>query len=418
MEHKEGAHKVPEWLQKLQENSWELELLISGGAIFSLFQLTDVFLEWINALGTINRIPGTFLMTIVGVAIVKTLTFGFSVHLISRAFWLALVCINYVHPNGIKGRIRSLKRPFATPFKTGEDLHHQILLVDRFCGVVIYTTILGAIITFGLLLGLFPMILWEFFKGNIWFFSPDSITVVLLLSYLIYLLDFLLFGIFRKIPILSYLVFPFFWIYDRITLRLLFHRSLKLLISNTKWWKVAITFIVLIVVVLVSTYSTLYRRLHWPYVFDSREMKWQMADGPYLGFRSYRKNLNEGELPDVVSIQSEIVSTGYLHVFIRYFKKADLIKQEIHGADSSLWFSDLFLVAVDDSIQTQIKWHPTWNASLENLGISAMIRIDHLDPGEHLLQVRCKEKGKNDVFEDPLCEMYYADIPFWRDMYN
>ncbi|MFZ9700606.1 MAG: hypothetical protein ACO3AF_05935, partial [Flavobacteriales bacterium] len=82
MEQRPG-HQVPEWLQKLQENSWELELLISGGAIFSLFQLTDVFLEWINALGTINRVPGTFLMTIVGVAIVKTLTFGFSVHLIS-----------------------------------------------------------------------------------------------------------------------------------------------------------------------------------------------------------------------------------------------------------------------------------------------------------------------------------------------
>lgn len=415
MEQRPG-HEVPEWLQKLQENSWELELLISGGAIFSLFQLTDVFLEWMNAMGTINRIPGTFLMIVIGVAIIKTLTFGFSVHLISRAFWLALVCINYVHPNGIKGRIRASRQPFSTPFKSGEDLHRQILLVDRFCGVVIYTTILGAIIAFGLLLGFMPMLLWEFLKGNIWFFSPDFIAGFLLITYLVYLFDFFLFGFLRRAPLLSYLVFPFFWLYDRITLRFLFHRSLKLLISNTRWWKVALAFIVLIVVVLVSTYSTLYRRMHWPYVFDTREMKWQLAEGPYIGYRSYRKNLEDGELPDVVSIESRVVTTGYLNVFVRYFKKADLIKQKIHGSDSSIYFSDLIVVGIDDSVYSDVRWYPTWNRSLDNLGISAMIRIDHLPPGEHRFQVQCKGSETEDVVE--LCDMYNAEIPFWRDMYN
>ncbi|MBM3170460.1 MAG: hypothetical protein FJZ75_02480 [Bacteroidetes bacterium] len=415
MEQRPG-HEVPEWLQKLQENSWELELLISGGAIFSLFQLTDVFLEWMNALGTINRIPGTFLMIVIGVAIIKTLTFGFSVHLISRAFWLALVCINYVHPNGIKGRIRASRQPFSTPFKTGDDLHRQILMVDRFCGVVIYTTILGAIIAFGLLLGFMPMLLWEFLMGNIWFFAPNMFTGFLLITYLVYLLDFFLFGFLRRVPLLSYLVFPFFWLYDRTTLRLLFHRSLKLLISNTRWWKVGLTFVVLIVVVLVSTYSTLYRRMHWPYVFDTREMKWQMAEGPYITHRSYRKNLEEGELPDVVSIESRVVTTGYLNVFVRYFKKADLIKQKIHGSDSSIYFSDLLMVGIDDSVYSDVKWYPTWNQSLDNLGISAMIRIDHLAPGEHRFQVRCRGSEEEDVIE--LCDMYNAEIPFWRDMYN
>ena len=28
--------ETPSWLKNLQENSWELELLISGGAIFTL----------------------------------------------------------------------------------------------------------------------------------------------------------------------------------------------------------------------------------------------------------------------------------------------------------------------------------------------------------------------------------------------
>ena len=33
-------HQIPKWLKQIMENSWELELLISGGAIFSLFQLS------------------------------------------------------------------------------------------------------------------------------------------------------------------------------------------------------------------------------------------------------------------------------------------------------------------------------------------------------------------------------------------
>jgi hypothetical protein len=34
MEKKSESQRIPSWLQNLQENSWELELLISGGAVF------------------------------------------------------------------------------------------------------------------------------------------------------------------------------------------------------------------------------------------------------------------------------------------------------------------------------------------------------------------------------------------------
>ena len=120
--------------------------------------------------------------------------------MISRAFWLALVCINYVYPNGISGVRRQPKFPFSAPFKSGDDLQQQILAVDRFCGIVIYTTILGAIITFGLLLGLLPLILWEFLKGDIWFFAPDNISVVLLLAIWFTSLTFWPLAYFEKSP--------------------------------------------------------------------------------------------------------------------------------------------------------------------------------------------------------------------------
>ena len=38
-------NEIPEWLKNLQENSWELELLISDGAVFTLFQASDFLLD-------------------------------------------------------------------------------------------------------------------------------------------------------------------------------------------------------------------------------------------------------------------------------------------------------------------------------------------------------------------------------------
>lgn len=36
--------EIPKRLKQPQENSWELELLISGGVIFTLFQLSNWFI--------------------------------------------------------------------------------------------------------------------------------------------------------------------------------------------------------------------------------------------------------------------------------------------------------------------------------------------------------------------------------------
>ena len=37
--------QVPQWLKELQENSWEVELLISGGAISALIQADIALLD-------------------------------------------------------------------------------------------------------------------------------------------------------------------------------------------------------------------------------------------------------------------------------------------------------------------------------------------------------------------------------------
>jgi hypothetical protein len=40
----ESVDLESQWLKRLQQNSWEVELLISGGAIFTLFQILKYLL--------------------------------------------------------------------------------------------------------------------------------------------------------------------------------------------------------------------------------------------------------------------------------------------------------------------------------------------------------------------------------------
>ncbi len=52
--------QVPKWLRNIQENSWELELLISGGAIFSLLQIDDFYIQWVAKVAIMANFSGFF----------------------------------------------------------------------------------------------------------------------------------------------------------------------------------------------------------------------------------------------------------------------------------------------------------------------------------------------------------------------
>jgi hypothetical protein len=111
-----GEHtdkKIPRWLNTIQENSWEAELLLSAVLLFGLIQ-TPIFLQsWSQQLfawetGIIN---GIIAMIIQGIEILRI---GFIIHIIVTAMWIAQAGFSYVFPNGIlvdklkfKGRFKT-----------------------------------------------------------------------------------------------------------------------------------------------------------------------------------------------------------------------------------------------------------------------------------------------------------------------
>src|SRR5882724_13596007 len=122
----------PKWLNQIQSRTWEAELLISGGAIISLFQIFAFLSVQFQNIYAISRFLGSLMFLLIGI---KFLIVYFSLHLLSRTFWLSLIFLQRIYPDGIN--IERLK--FVEPFRlmaTRFDLSKWILNLDKYCSLL------------------------------------------------------------------------------------------------------------------------------------------------------------------------------------------------------------------------------------------------------------------------------------------
>ena len=90
------------WLQRLKEESWEAELLVSTIAIFGTFQLFDL-INWatnkfIDLLDPSQYLIGYFIVFF-GLLAISILMSMFVIHFFLRAYWVGLVGLNSVFPD-------------------------------------------------------------------------------------------------------------------------------------------------------------------------------------------------------------------------------------------------------------------------------------------------------------------------------
>src|SRR5690349_17536070 len=85
--------------------TWELELLISGAVLFALFQIPSLLnglFAHLEPHATTAIMAVLLLVQIYVKAIVYALIAAFVVHLIARAYWVGLVGLHSVFPNGVR----------------------------------------------------------------------------------------------------------------------------------------------------------------------------------------------------------------------------------------------------------------------------------------------------------------------------
>lgn len=143
MENPSEEHK--NWLQELTNQSWNLELLISGAAIFSTSFLPDLTEQAINYYYENYLSSNDFIdegIPTLAFSFAKAATylliFTFVLHFILRAFWVGLVGLRAVFPEGIKfenlpNTNKELTEIYKEKFGTLDDF---IVRLDKFCSKI------------------------------------------------------------------------------------------------------------------------------------------------------------------------------------------------------------------------------------------------------------------------------------------
>lgn len=421
MESRENTNNnIPQWIKDIQENSWELELLISGGAIFTLFQMSDIWMEWMNSVRITSDFKGYEIIMILGIMGIEMLKIGFITHLLLRSLWLSMVCVNYVFPQGIKKSKIIWKKPFKTNVEDNEDLHNIIIKIDKYSGLVMYLSISSTFLLTGIILSIFITQTLPSTFG----IKLNWVSEILSYAFVVYIIDLILNGFLRRIPILTYLIYPFFKFYDLVTLRFILQKSLFLFRSNVSLWRYSISTLLFFSFAIVLSYLNVYRTMHWPNVFDKRSYKWSMAGSEFLSQRMYR-DLHRDNLNSKYYIQSKIIKGNFVELYIRYDYKLDDLMNLVVKIDQIDFLSELFEVLIDD-IQQEVEWHPNWSDNISDIGITAIIPIFELDRGKHVLKFRVKEKLGEKIINsknlkslnlDYLIKEYSQTviIPFWKD---
>lgn len=176
---------------KYSRLSWEPEMFISGGLVYTLFQIPKLLSQIKVYVEPLGGFPGLNEMLVTIAYGFAVLTVGFILHLTIKTVWVGMNAYNYAHGNLLHTERFKILDKFSKHNST--DLNDHILKVNQIAGLFFGTSVfllmsfLGLVIYFVVVM----TIGWVIDAPGLYYNS----TIV---PILIYLFDNLTFGLLRK----------------------------------------------------------------------------------------------------------------------------------------------------------------------------------------------------------------------------
>ena len=337
---------------------------------------------------------------------ISMLTIGFVLHLIVRAYWLSLVCINYVYPKGVKYEKIKLSYPFKHNTKHRSDLYEHILQADNICGLIMFLCTSCSILWMGLLffIGCSEELTEEYL--------PSSVNTFMGISFVIYILDLFLSGLLRRIPYVSYIIYPIFTLLDLLTLRFVVNKGLLILKSNSPFLKrtIFITFFLLLSFIYTGEKMAQKNIKTSPFtnLFKAYDGQW-LNNYKFMG-HFYRDEAEKIGKKSFYSIKSKVISKNFLELKITFTHN---MGQYISENDTIKTLEELYIIKINNTVVKNLNWYH-WAETSTYRGLEAIISIKHLNEGEHILSIYDHSRKKIEV-RDSIIYGKSTEIPFWYD---
>lgn len=436
------------WLQELSSQSWNLELLVSGVAIFSTSFLPDL-IEQAIAYYFENYQAGNELITNI---VLPTLAFSFAkasaylliitffVHFVLRAFWIAMLGLRAVFPQGINyenlpNTNSELKETYKKKFGT---LDGFLVRLDKICSQIF--SIAFILVLFSVMLTVLYLLTF-LFNVVLKTYKPELYTNV---SYII--------GITLIIFIVSGLLITFLASKEKYRENPVISKLMKMYITSTTWLYVGmykpiqyINFVfasnlprkkyylatsILMITMFVFAFSIYIQKLlqhNETPLFESRNF-YSSGSSDYRLKSNYYDNQRLGE-EDVweASIQADVIQEPFIKLFINYNKvlDADLTKicKEPNISDKLTRYEkralkdkthleclgQYFQIALNDSTLQQVELFYDKHGVAQTKGLTTYLSSDKCKIGRNILYIKTLE---TDSLPKKVWSKYIS-IPFW-----
>lgn len=424
---KTNTEQTPKWLQTIQLNSWEAELLISALVLYALFQAPD----YLDKVALQNFERDSLLRGLLNVfkRAVSLLSIGYILHILVRGIWVASVGMSYVFPEGIDAEKLRFKRKFKKELNDNSSLVKAVLRLEE-----LSSTIYGiSFILFGTLVGFgtffFSMILLVEFVDP-WMKEDSPASIVTVISLLVYLLisltvfiDFMTNGLFRRWSWSAkwfYYVALFFRV---ITLSFLYRRSLLVLISNIKGWKSYLVPPVIMLVTFGYVFLSKIQRDHWA-------NKYLKASTHATFFSNNYENLRHEDDRVMVSIQSDIIDQNVIRIFLKdqkifetlydFEKETGQDWKSLDSQQSSKNLNKWLSLKIDSVELENVQWFASQHPKTYDYGFIAFSDLMAFRRGSHSISIAIdttamKAKTKEQLKGSDFQQLFISNIHFYYD---
>lgn len=433
---------IPKFLQDLEQNRWQIELVISGGLVYTLYQIPEyVKLKLVEVSQQASIETSTAIIFVGMVVLSRALLIGFSVNLLLRALWLAYLGVYFSYPKGIDFKQLGYSDIFQEKIQRENNSVDRIMKLERYCSLSYSIAVLISIVSVGVLFliwFLFAFVLNQIMPVE-WYDDQIVGYVIFALFVLIALgaIDRLVFGVLGKRKKLNRLFYPISKLLSLVFFTWVFRYEWLTLISNMRRWKIHLLattyfFIALMISVADLGASDIISDSFMKNPFDERKYKTLPLAGVYLDNDEYDENLSEKYIAGEASIPSEIVSSNLLPVFIAYDQYMDKyfqyrieqdsiimnyrdIKSQMqlkeNGRSMQMIFRDLFNVSIDTMQVDSIRWFYRTHPITKQEGFHAKLDISDLSIGAHNLNLNFIGQLNENKIDSSVIRW----IPFWKE---
>lgn len=311
MEQNYKTNSFKKLLDRLQEDSWQLELLISGFAIFGLFYAFEpVAHKLLVAQFDNNKVFVNFFI-IVHFSL-QALTFNLLLHVLLRGLWIGSLGLRYVF-----GEIDFDKLNYGEQFtkyfkrKVGS-FDAYINKLENLCSVIFALTFLLVFYIFSFFIISFTLILLNTPAPSWTMIIIRPLFALFSIGVILTFFDFITQGLLKKNKWLAKIYFPFYWVFSFLTLSFLYRPLVYNLLDNKSGRRISFVLIPFYVLVYVVFHLS-YQKSNFITPNSTKLSNSIVANGSnYEDVIEKNRNMFIGEF----AIQSKVITEPYIKLIV------------------------------------------------------------------------------------------------------